>query len=1112
MSSTDSTQLLKEYADHRSESAFRELVERYVDFVFSVALRQSGGDRHLAEDIAQTVFTDLARKVSASDSPLRDPSVHLGGWLHRHTCFVGSNVRRSNTRRQTREEAAMAMSSLHPEPETDQGWRAVAPCLDEAIQELAAQDREAILLRFYEHLDLRRLGRHFGVTEDAAQKRVARAMDRLRDRLAAKGIATSALTLAAILPDRAVRAAPLELVDSIHRAVLVGAAAATATVSSVSTGAAAGIVGGSVPLISTKLVWALAVVIGLVGGIVFFARPSHPTSGIDTDAARVPTGRRTDSAALSVAAADVVVPNGISVNASVLTEARKPTELRLTLLAADTGRPVAGVPVEYRGWEGEHFTRHRLESDAAGLCEVPLESGTTHLELTTRRDGFSDTCLEWWPERGQAIPSDYTVRLTRPVRIGGLVVDADGNAVFGAKVGFNHDEMFNGGSVESHRFGWVEVETDVSGRWRIDRIDEDILGRIYGAARHPDHADSPLLKVAEDPEAEKSLRTESLVLRLGRADTIKGSVVDSQGQPIAAARILVGMLDESGSRQGTTDGMGNFTIAGCRPGETLITAAADGFAPHTQPLVVGPETEALRLVLSPGKQLRLRVLNRDDQPVEGAQVWFDTLGDGPRFESGARPPVQVEFAPKTDSEGRVTWTHAPDTELSFDIAKSGYSRTNGVRIRPNGEEHSVVLPYATAIHGTVVDDATGNPIQRFRIVTGWPQSDPVTGESTPQWSTLKRFTMKFEGGEFQHAMEEAVIQGIPNPGYQFRFEAEGYLPHITRPVKPEEGRVWLEVRLKAATSRELSILRPDGQVAPFAEVVGLTAVGRAILGRGRFEAESTARIHRGDRSGLVQFLEEPQTRRIVAVHESGFLDLPFSELSGVKVLTLKPWAKVEVRVWSHGEPVAGVEMHLLGANPLTPGLQLETEAFAARSGTDGRLEFPRVPPTPLRLTRLRNFASAGNPRVWSDVFVKALDPAPGEALFLEVGRTDRCVSMRLILPAAVTSPIVSAVISSPIPTPPAALGSNLEAFREWRSRPEVAAMIQAVRTYPMTRAASETWTAEDVPVGSYSVRVSTMDPSRPPEPGKSWPVLQAAIEIAEGPADNVVDLGDLRLR
>ena len=91
--------------------------------------------------------------------------------------------------------------------------------------------------------------------------------------------------------------------------------------------------------------------------------------------------------------------------------------------------------------------------------------------------------------------------------------------------------------------------------------------------------------------------------------------------------------------------------------------------------------------------------------------------------------------------------------------------------------------------------------QRFKIVTGWPQSDPVTGESNPQWSTLEQFTMEFEGGEFRHAMEEAVIQGIPNPGYQFRFEAEGYLPHITRPVKPEEGKVRLEVRLKSAAAK-----------------------------------------------------------------------------------------------------------------------------------------------------------------------------------------------------------------------------------------------------------------------------------------------------------------------
>ena len=73
----DDEQLLLQYARERSESAFGELVARHVDFVYSAALRVVNGDSHLAQDVAQMVFIDLARKAGS----LPD-DVGLAGWLH----------------------------------------------------------------------------------------------------------------------------------------------------------------------------------------------------------------------------------------------------------------------------------------------------------------------------------------------------------------------------------------------------------------------------------------------------------------------------------------------------------------------------------------------------------------------------------------------------------------------------------------------------------------------------------------------------------------------------------------------------------------------------------------------------------------------------------------------------------------------------------------------------------------------------------------------------------------------------------------------------------------------------------------------------------------------
>ena len=150
----DSRQLIADYARTGSETAFREVVARYMDMVHSTALRLVGGDAHRAQDVVQTVFLDLALqapKLAADSLP--------GGWLHRHTCFVAAKVLRGERRRHEREKQAVEMNALNP---ADTGFTELGPVLDEAINELEEDDRRAILLRYYERRDLRSVGRSWG--------------------------------------------------------------------------------------------------------------------------------------------------------------------------------------------------------------------------------------------------------------------------------------------------------------------------------------------------------------------------------------------------------------------------------------------------------------------------------------------------------------------------------------------------------------------------------------------------------------------------------------------------------------------------------------------------------------------------------------------------------------------------------------------------------------------------------------------------------------------------------------------------------------------------------------------------------------------------------------
>jgi RNA polymerase sigma factor (sigma-70 family) len=161
----DDGQLLGRYAEAGSESAFSEIVSRHIDLVYSTALRQVGGDAHLAQDVAQTVFADLARKA-------RTVSYEgvLTGWLYQATRYAASKVVRTERRRSTREQEAVAMQEVT----SDESWEQLRPVLDEAMGSLGAKDRDAVLLRYFERKELRAVGDALGTSEEAARKRVAR--------------------------------------------------------------------------------------------------------------------------------------------------------------------------------------------------------------------------------------------------------------------------------------------------------------------------------------------------------------------------------------------------------------------------------------------------------------------------------------------------------------------------------------------------------------------------------------------------------------------------------------------------------------------------------------------------------------------------------------------------------------------------------------------------------------------------------------------------------------------------------------------------------------------------------------------------------------------------
>ncbi|MFO1447319.1 MAG: sigma-70 family RNA polymerase sigma factor [Opitutaceae bacterium] len=240
-------ELLRRYVTAHDDRAFAELVRRHLNLVYAAALRRTHGRTHLAEDVAQRVFTDLARKAAALQ---HHPA--LTGWLHRSTRYAAIDAARTAIRHQKLTQSLTAMADTSsPEPQAD--WENLRPVIDEAMDDLKEADREIVLLRFFDGLSFAAVGARMNLSENTARMRTERALDKLRAQLSKRGVGSTASALGLLLANQTLATAPAGLATSVTTAAI--AAAPAGTLASLLT------------LLALKKAAALWIGAGLVAGI-----------------------------------------------------------------------------------------------------------------------------------------------------------------------------------------------------------------------------------------------------------------------------------------------------------------------------------------------------------------------------------------------------------------------------------------------------------------------------------------------------------------------------------------------------------------------------------------------------------------------------------------------------------------------------------------------------------------------------------------------------------------------------------------------------------------------------------------------------------------------------
>ena len=215
--------LLRQYADRDSETAFATLVSRHVNLVYSAALRKTG-DAHAAEEITQAVFIILAQKAAR----ISDQTI-LPGWLYQTARLTAASYLKSRIRRVRREQEAYMQTELHAAA-SDETWEQLAPLLEDAMGQLGEKDRAAVVLRFFGGKSFAEVGSTSGISENAAKKRVNRALEKLHHYFSRRGVSCTTALIAGTLLAHSVHAAPVALAKSVTAvAVAKGAAASGST-------------------------------------------------------------------------------------------------------------------------------------------------------------------------------------------------------------------------------------------------------------------------------------------------------------------------------------------------------------------------------------------------------------------------------------------------------------------------------------------------------------------------------------------------------------------------------------------------------------------------------------------------------------------------------------------------------------------------------------------------------------------------------------------------------------------------------------------------------------------------------------------------------------------
>jgi peroxiredoxin/protocatechuate 3,4-dioxygenase beta subunit len=669
--------------------------------------------------------------------------------------------------------------------------------------------------------------------------------------------------------------------------------------------------------------------------------------------------------------------------------------LKVSVLDKETGAPIAGADVfPYTDVydQGIIIAPQLTSTNGETVIKYPVD-GTESIGFTVTQPGYLGRSGNW--QRGN-IPQTITYRLTRSqATIQGVVLGDTGKPLAGAQVRLNNynfnPDLSDGGIYLPNE----SAQTDAGGHWSISGLPEGY--QDFGVT--VSHPDFPPAQFVADGPSQRGLQGKHIstadfvsgkaVLKLTSGGELTGIVRDPSGNPVAGALLFVG-FDRylSGAIKKTADTKGNFSLKNLGLGENYLTISAPGFAPDFRTVITAANA-ALEVVLKPGKVIHGRVVDLTGKPVAGAEVSYEGLADRNGIFNGRT----IEWKTQTDANGKFTWNSAPEKPVNLNITKSGYMALEWTRVETGTtNETTFTLGNPLTVQGLVTDADTGQPIDKFKVTPGWPENGGVRLQ--------KREAKPGVGGHYKVHFDSPIIISPTPYDFVFQISAPGYAPAQSRPIKPGEGDVVWDVKLKKTPVAIAQVKTADGKPAAGVKVVlagprdYLQLAGTQIRNQNNdgdsFETDADG-----------HFELPPQTGdfRLVAASEAGFALAPSADFTNSLTLTLQPWGRIEGTVSNHGRPLAGRELYFFIGDNSAPRNVWSQEPAA--TDAQGHFAFGHVPPGGVQI-ELKQPMTA---KSWSYQELAATNVEAGGTSVIQINLTGRAVTGHLKCNADLTNDV-----------------------------------------------------------------------------------------------------------